>query len=453
MLLLGANLLFASSPTLSASFYSGQNELTFRVNQGGPVNPAEVRISISNVTVQYEILQELWTPLSSGRGEIGWEYVKMRGLIGTNASGTFHAARNNPEPIRSYHRLYTNTARTSDTFTLIYFIDDLPADIEPGSYRGQLRIVLNPLESGQEQAVLFLNIYVDVGQQPSGETTTQSIEINPVSGLHIITLSSDEKENKGEFAVGAAINGRFAGLFSIVQVIPGPIQANDGTQLDYGLLRVKTENANKGMGIALTSLTGTQQTIYTSMPNGEAAEGFNLIYSLGDTSAGRAGSYKSKIHYYLEQAGKLTLLKMLDLEIEVAPVFDFVITPQEQISQIGFGDLKPGGPAKTSEALIEIKTNLGRQYQFNQNIPSELISKDGDIIPFNYFTISTQGMDTKGSLRIGQKEEVKKGDTIIFVSDIKGSPDKFKLVYALSCPTNLKGGYYGTRITYSLTEI
>ncbi len=444
---------FASSPTLTASFYSGENELTFRVNQGKPVNPAEVKISISNVTIQYEITQELWSPITSGGNEINWNYVKMRGLIGTNASGTFHAARDNPSPIRSYNVLYTNTARTPDTFTLIYSIDNLPADIESGSYRGKIRLVLNPLEVGQDQAVLFMNILVDVGRQPAGETGAQSIEINPVSGLRTITLSSDEKENKGEFVVGANINGHFDGLFSIVQVIPEPIQSNEGSQLDYGVVRVKTENVNKGMGIPTTALSGTQQTIYTSMPNGDAPASFNIIYNLGDVSGQKAGKYKTKIHYYLEQTGRLTLLKMLDLETEVATLFDFMITTADQRNEIGFPELKPGGPAKTSEVTIEIKTNLSKRYQLNQNIPSELASKDGFIIPFKYFTLSMQSIDTKGSLRLTQKEELKKGDTVIFVSDLKGSPDKFKLVYELSCPDNLKGGYYGSRITYSLTEI
>ncbi|MCX5697294.1 MAG: hypothetical protein NTU54_04930 [Candidatus Omnitrophica bacterium] len=443
----------ASSPSLSASFYSGESELTFRVNQGIPVKPAEIRINISNVTVQYQITQELWAPITSGRSEIDWKYVMMRGFMGTGNSGTFQAARDNPSPIRSYNVLYTNTARTSDNFTLIYTIDNLPADTEPGSYRGQIRLVFNPLEAGQEQTVLFLNILVDVGRQPAVETGTQSIEINPVSGLHTISLASEEKENKKEFVVGANINGHFDGLFSIVQVIPEPIQSNDGTQLDYGTVSVKTENANKGENIPATALSNTQQKIYTSLSNGDAAASFNIIYTLGDISGQKAGAYKSKIHYYLEQAGRLTLLKMLDLEIVVAPTFDFLVTPAEQKTEVSFQDLKPGGPAKVSEVTIEIKSNLGKQYQLNQNISSEMTNKDGDIIPFKYFTLSMQSLDTKGSLRAAQKEEIKKGDMVIFVSDLKGSPDKFKLVYELSCPDNLKGGYYGSRITYSLTEI
>ncbi|MCX5713571.1 MAG: hypothetical protein NT033_01915 [Candidatus Omnitrophica bacterium] len=448
-----AHSVLANPPTLTSTFYSGENSLTFRINQGKQVNPAEVKINISNVTVQYEVSQELWVPLTSGRGEINWSYVKMRGLIGTNSSGNFHAARDNFEAIRSYNIFYTNTARTSDSFTLIYSIDSLPADIEPGSYRGKIRIVLNPLEGGQEQAVLFLDILVDVGRQSGGETGTQSIEITPISGLHSISLASDEKENKGEFVVGASINGHFDGLFSIVQIIPEPLQSHDGTRVDYGLVRVKTENASKGMGITTTALSGAQQTIYTSMPNGDAVESFNIIYTIGDVSGQNAGEYKSKIQYYLEQAGKLTLLKMLDLEITVASIFDFSITPADQRSEISFQNLKPGGPAQTNEVIVDVKTNLGKKYQLDQSIMSELTDKEGDVIPFKYFTLAMQSLDTKGSLRYPQKEALKKGDMVIFVSDLKGSPDKFKLVYELSCPDNLKGGYYGSRITYSLTEI
>jgi len=41
----------------------------------------------------------------------------------------------------------------------------------------------------------------------------------------------------------------------------------------------------------------------------------------------------------------------------------------------------------------------------------------------------------------------------LFISDEKGSPDKFKVIYELSIPPDLKAGDYSTRITYSITAI
>ena len=62
-------------------------------------------------------------------------------------------------------------------------------------------------------------------------------------------------------------------------------------------------------------------------------------------------------------------------------------------------------------------------------------------------------MDTKGSLKCAQKTPIKEGQTILFVSDKKGSPDKFKVIYELAPPRNLQSGDYSTMFTYSVTEI
>ena len=74
-------------------------------------------------------------------------------------------------------------------------------------------------------------------------------------------------------------------------------------------------------------------------------------------------------------------------------------------------------------------------------------------MPTKYFNLRTESLDTKGVLRLAQKIEVKKGDTVLFVSDNKGNPDKFKVIYELIPPRDVKAGNYSTNITYSLLEI
>jgi hypothetical protein len=62
-------------------------------------------------------------------------------------------------------------------------------------------------------------------------------------------------------------------------------------------------------------------------------------------------------------------------------------------------------------------------------------------------------MNTKGTLRLSVQQEVKRGDTVLFVSDDRGTPDKFKVIYELGIPSLIKGGDYSTKIVYSLSEL
>ena len=151
--------------------------------------------------------------------------------------------------------------------------------------------------------------------------------------------------------------------------------------------------------------------------------------------------------------GKSELIGELGLEVENERIFELVIIPPDQKTTIEFRNLKPKEPPQRNEVIIEIKTNLGKPYQVTQNVLSELTNKEGDIIPFKYFTITLESLDTKGNLEISGKQPVRKGDTILFISDQQGSSDKFKIIYELSTDWKIKAGDYSTRISYSLLEI
>jgi len=104
--------------------------------------------------------------------------------------------------------------------------------------------------------------------------------------------------------------------------------------------------------------------------------------------------------------------------------------------------------------LIEVKSNLGRPYQVTQNVLSELVNSQGDKIPAQYFSLRTIAQNnTQGKLKIPDRIPVEKGSALLFISDLKGSADQFKIIYELISPADLKAGNYSSRITYTLTEI
>ncbi len=133
-------------------------------------------------------------------------------------------------------------------------------------------------------------------------------------------------------------------------------------------------------------------------------------------------------------------------------IFELLITP-EPGGLIRFNDVKLNQPPQTSEVLVEIKTNTGRQYQINQHLYSSLTNKNSDVIPAKNFTLRQESIDTKGTLKFPAAGEVKTGDTVLFVSDKDGSPDKFKLIYELTATPEVRAGDYSTQITYSISEI
>ena len=99
-----------------------------------------------------------------------------------------------------------------------------------------------------------------------------------------------------------------------------------------------------------------------------------------------------------------------------------------------------------------------KQYQINQNVYSNLTNKSGDVIPADYFFVKTDKNDGKklsGALKYPNTEKVRTGDSTLFVSDLKGSPAEFKVIYKLDLPreVNITSGDYSTRITYSLSEL
>jgi len=439
--------------------YQGGQELIFRAQPLVPNQPQEIKVKITtDIHKRYEVRQIALEPPDNYRGTvIDWRNFSLYGLLGSLVSsspGTLHVANSVPtSTLNSLERIYTSSQEgASAEFILVYNLN-LTQQIPQGMYRGRIKFVLVPLEGGASEVEDFLNVVVEVGTTPT-EAKPQ-IEITPVSGLNTIYLNSG-KEDKKTFDVEVRINKDFSKPVILYQVVVSwPECSQTGEKLPSNALNYQVKQINKGKSYAdrITDFSSARMNLYASDPNGTVDNYFVITYGLGDLFTVKAGRYKGTIYYYLENAGYPEFLGRLDLEIENERIFELVIIPEEQKSVIEFRNLNPKEAPKRSEVIIEIKTNLGKPYQVNQNILSELTDKEGNVIPFKYFTVDTESLDTKGKLKITGKQAAQKGETILFVSDEKGSADKFKIIYELSTDWKIKAGDYSTRITYSLLEI
>jgi hypothetical protein len=435
--------------SLSITPFEGGYDIRFgKISYTGERINREIKLRVtSDIGKQYRVIQVVSDPLRTDAvEEFPFKNLVVYGLRGTNSFGTLHVEQAFPVNLNRQVLYTSSTSGASDSFTLVYSLIP-PEQVHPGSYRGRISFVLQPIDSTQDQVIETINVFAEIDVASSVTVTT------PTGGKNIL-LRSDRSEESERNKVLVNIVGGVGRQFRIVQSVTGQPLSSEGNRLDWQAVQFIGRGAQKGMLInEATALSTRQQIIYTSSPRGEA-DSFEIEYSLADMSRQKEGSYRTSFKYFLDGPdAQMRLLETIGLEVEHPRVFELSVTPENKRGILRFEALKPKEPPKVNEVIVEIKSNIGRRYQVTQNVYSDLINRQGDVIPPGYFTIRTESLDTKGNLRFSARQGVKKGDTALFISDDKGSSDKFKIIYELTIPADVPAGDYSTRISYSLIEI
>jgi len=455
------SLMLAASGIFCHQAYSATFDLSYILTEGGYRLEFDrsnfsrgVTFTVStDIAKRYEIRQRIESPLRNRDNPsfVICDNFVIRGLRGSNKYGDLRIPPGDTT-VRNDELIYvSNPAGTQDSFTLVYAIKN-PQEITPGYYTGRISLVLSPIGSSQMPVTKVIEVYVTIPDDGGSFT----VSVSPAEGSSSIVLApSDNNGMRDSANAVVTINGSFREPFRIMQMVPQPIQSQDGKFIGYENVLFSVPDAQKGVAINQpTPLLNRAQTVYSSRPDGSADKAFVIAYSLADPLSLVAGNYRSRIQYILESSGKQVNLGALDLEIRQDRIFEISISPQDQRYSIDFENLKPTDGPRTNEVLIEVKTNIARPYQVTQSVLSELVSSEGEKIPSKYFSMRTLSVNnTKGSLKIADKISVEKGGTLLFVSDLKGSADAFRVIYELTCPSDLRAGNYSSRITYTLTEI
>ncbi len=443
ILLLGIPAKVFAAFSLSVSPYEGGYDL--RYGKVSMTSGKEVVVSItSDIGKQYRLIQNLLEPLTSVEGiTIPQNNFRIYAVRGTNKYGFLHVEQEIPASLDRTILYTSNTQGLSDSFTLVYVLD--PLNLQAGSYRGRIGFILESSDALQAPVSIVLNVYAEVEAEVA-------IEFTSVTGTKRIEMET-QREEKSSFDLLVDIRGNLGSQFRIIQNISEPLTSTEGDELPLEVVNFFLQGVKKGSGpikpLALSNKTET----YLSSLTGEA-ENFVVTYSLGNLEGQKEGRYKTNIRYFLEGAPptKIKLLDTFSLEVFNQRIFDLTVTP-ELGGIIRFSDLRPLQPPRTQEVIIEIKTNTRRPYQISQNVISEFIDKEGNIIPQGYFKLSTASLDTKGVLKYLKSTEVRKGEMVLFISDKEGTSDKFKIIYELNIPLDVKAGDYSTQIVYSILEI
>lgn len=426
--------------------FEGGNDLRFeRARSVLPYTTEEVVVTItSGIAKQYQVVQSLLEPLTGVQGQsLSRENFTVYALAGSNAAGTLTVQQEAAVSLGRAILYVSDSQGTSDTFKLAYILKP-PFNVPSGSYRGRISFTLEAINATEAPVTVILNISAEIQAE-------SSFEIKTLSGASSIRLDSSRPDEQA-CDVLFSIKGGRGSQFRILQSLAGPIESMEGNRLSPDAIYFRISQAEKGMGPNQnTRLSESQEAVYLSGPTG-AEDNFIITYSLADADGQKAGRYRGQIRYMLDGQGAQELIGKLDLEVEVARIFDLRITP-ELGGTIEFRDLKPQAAPKQSEVVFEISSNTGRPYQITQSLSTGLVNKEGNIIPQKYFTLRVESLGTRGRLNLTSPTEVKTGETILFVSDSTGSSDKFKVVYELNPSFDIMAGDYSTRITYSISEI
>ncbi len=436
-------------------------DLSYSLTEGGfrvefnQVNPAKgLKLNVtSNIATRYEIELAVVRPLENRDKPNTFirDNFLVRGIRGTNQFGDFRLPPNDTI-VRTSQTIYvSNTTGSADSITMVLGLSDITT-LQPGYYTGQISVTLKPIGSSRPYVVKYIDISATVPQSQA-KTEDKSVKFSTASGNKRISLNPKKNEEEaGDILV--TINGSFSQQFKLIQTILQPLESKEGNRLGYDTVKFSVKETSIGSAESLEkTLSPGRQILYTSLPDGKADKTFVITYSLNDLTQQTAGDYTTKIQFSLEEMGSMTNLDTFTLELNNERAFDLTIAPQDQMGSLDFRNLKPNEPPKQREVTVEVKSNVGKRYQVNQKLFAPLTSREGQAVPGANFTLKTESISTKGTLRYPQPQAIKEGEMTLLVSDASGSPDSFKIIYELSFPKELKAGDYSTRITYSLSEI
>jgi len=200
---------------------------------------------------------------------------------------------------------------------------------------------------------------------------------------------------------------------------------------------------------ALTSLTRKRAVIYSSQKKEDSFQ-VNFILNPDGIERQKSGIYMGHLKYIVRTDQSEQQFD-ISLEVKVEPVFAIEVDlPSEGLS---FERLLPNSPPTIREVEVQVKTNLGKPYMVMQNAVSPLTNDKGNEMPDQYFTYKGELLGQgKGKMIDTDYRQVPRGESLLYVSDNKGSPSRFKVNYRVRPYSAMVAGDYTTSIRYSLGE-
>ncbi|HTL70291.1 MAG TPA: hypothetical protein VL404_03270 [Candidatus Eisenbacteria bacterium] len=448
-LLAGAGQAFAVFELEVAPRRGGQH-LRFEESQpGGLLRNEEVTITVeSDVATQYRILQTVYQPLINESGNT----MPQGAFIEFSPStplGTLRTQLETPVAMGQSQIFTSNAAGDSDTFVLVFNVR-VPEDLPGGLYRTQIIFTAEPVTpvAGVTQRVVTMDVQMEI--RPTFRMT-----VSGRGGTHELDLgriSKDRGTAAGELALDLESN--IGTTYRVLEQLAQPLASASGGMLDEGALSVAIAGGTNGQPgppspqpVALSPAV-----IYTSNGAGQG-DSLRLDYVFEPGQEEKSGIYTGVLTFRVESSSPLVSPEVISVpvRVEIEPIFDLDVQLKEGTS-LHFGQFgAESGEGKRSVTLT-VKSNLGEPYNVSQVVSRKLTNEKGTSLPAENFLF--QGKDAKtGTLAAPSPKPVLEGESVLFTSDRKGTPEEFAVDYILDIPQGSQAGSYSSEIKYSLTTL
>jgi hypothetical protein len=341
--------------------------------------------------------------------------------------------------------LYASSGQgDADSFIIVYQVD--PNNINAsGNFFSRILYTLQPLEGGVSQQNNILNCYLTVERKSSFSISTSSHSAH--------TLRLEKSQNGCDGFVQIKLDRGLGRQFQITQVVQDLFISDNGQTIPLDKFSLSL-NAQKGQSLFpnFSTLSQKPTQLYLSNDNGEA-DTMTINYHIDRDIFKNlsSGVFRARFVYAVESGANILARLPLDVQLEVTPVFEIEI-PADFNSGLFFPNIGPGVSIE-KEIVLRVNSNIQRPYTVVQKIALPLTNERGDTIPLSFFKVkSEEAKDTVGQTLIADAQEVRLGDTTIFISDTEGSSSSFILRYFLEGPRDAKSGDYFARVSYALVE-
>ncbi len=400
----------------------------------------EVTVGVSTDRgVQYQILQNLYQPLTNEFGNTipAGSFIQFSP---SNPAGTLRTQLETPI-LMGQKQIYTSSASgQADEFVLVFNVR-VPENQPGGVYHTQLTLTAEPVNA-------------TAGVGPSTVTLDVRVEINPkfrllvqsAHGGRSVEFPRITKENpRASAALAVQIDSNIGTRYRVMQQLTELPTSSEGETLPEDALSFRAKGGSP------SALKASPSMLYESNEWG-GSDAFTLELFVDPDPAQKAGIYTGSVSFRIESNSPFASQEIVRVPIRVEIETIFSLETTIETGNLNFGAFKTGQEKQEKTVVLKVRSNLGAPYQVSQVVPRRMTNSEGGTIPDDHFKFF--GVPSKtGRVAVSSPVPVKEGETVVFMSDPKGTPEEFTLDYTLTIPPGTKAGSYNSELKYSITTL
>ena len=437
--------------SLSVTPRRGGQNIRFEASEAGALlQNEEVTLSVtSDLGVQYQITQTVYQPLTNEMGDT----IPQGSFIAFSPSsvlGTLKTQNETPVGMGQVPIYTSNAAGSTDSFILVFNVR-VPEGQSGGVYHTRITFSAEPVNAATGVSPVIKTLDVRLEIRPAF-----SVKIQSSKGGRILDLGPITRERPvASEALTIEITSNTGAPYRILQELSEPLISQEGKVLDESKFTLAGTHTGKGvlnLSSQKTVVSQSPTALYTSTDRG-AGDILQIEYFVDPGLTQKAGTYSGTLRFSVESNSSYASSKFftVPVRVEVVPIFYLDVEMEEGVG-LYFGPIRPGQETRERKVTLTVNSNLGQPYQVSQIVSRNLTNPEGVVIPQEDFTYSAVAPET-GNLTVSSASQVKEGESAIFISDNKGSPEKIALNYSLALPADQSAGSYSSEIKYSATTL